>query len=137
VSDYSAEVVAPTVVAELARHWEDGWNAADVDVIMAPFAADVVFSSPFVPRLTGDGRDTVEGREALRSYVVDALERASDVKYTLDAALAGTDTVVLVYRCHLPDGVTKPGADLMRLDGDGRVVEWRCHYATDPTAWRP
>ena len=35
------------IVAELARHWYEGWNGADVDVIMAPFAAgveaDVVF----------------------------------------------------------------------------------------------
>ncbi len=38
---------------------------------------------------------------------------------------------------HLPDGSDRPGADLMRLDGDGKVVEWRCHYASDPTAWRP
>ncbi len=46
------------------------------------------------------------------------------------------DTVVLVYTCHLPDGSEKPGADLMRVDADGRVVEWHCHYGDDPTAWR-
>ncbi len=131
-------MVERTVVEALSRHWDQGWNGADVDVIMAPFAADIVFSSPFLPRLTGDpDQRTVDGFDALRQYVVDALARASDVKYTLHQALAGSETVVLVYTCHLPDGSDRPGADLMRLDGDGKVVEWRCHYASDPTAWRP
>jgi ketosteroid isomerase-like protein len=131
-------VLEDRIVAELARHWDEGWNGADVDVIMAPFAADVVFSSPFIPRLTGDpAQRTVDGAPTLRRYVVDALARAGDVRYTLHRALAGSDTVVLVYTCHLPDGSDRPGADLLRLGPEGKVVEWRCHYATDPTAWRP
>jgi hypothetical protein len=115
---------------ELAQHWDEGWNAYDLDTIMAPFGADVVFGSPFVARVTGD-RDatTIEGYDALRSYIADALERAPGIRYTLDATYAGTDGVVLVYTCHLPDGTDKAGADSMRVDGDGKVVEWRCHYS--------
>ena len=125
-------------VAGLARHWDEGWNGRDVDVIMDPFADGVVFTSPGVAKITGDPqRMAVEGAEALRRYVVDALARAGDVRYTLHQALAGTDTVVLVYTCHLPDGRDQPGADLLRVDPDGKVIEWRCHYATDPTRWRP
>jgi ketosteroid isomerase-like protein len=131
-------VIDDQVVAGIARHWDEGWNGADVDVIMAPFAEDVVFASPFLPRLTGDpAQRTIDGAAALRRYVVDALARAGDVRYTLHQALAGTDTVVLVYTCHLPDGRDQPGADLLRVDPDGKVIEWRCHYATDPTRWRP
>jgi ketosteroid isomerase-like protein len=126
------------VVAELARHWDHGWNGEDVEVIMGSFARDVVFSSPFVPTLTGDpARTTIDGYDAVRSYVVDALRRSGDVRYTLDRTLVGTDSVVLVYTCHLPTGVDKPGADLMRVDADGKVTEWRCHYATDPSRWCP
>lgn len=128
-------MIDAATVERLGRHWEDGWNGPDLDVIMAPFAEDVVFRSPFVPRVTGDV-DTVTGKAAVREYLAAALVRSSDVRYTLEASFAGTDTVVLVYTCHLPGGVDKPGADLMRVDGDGRVVEWRCHFATDPTAWR-
>jgi hypothetical protein len=131
-------VIDDQVVAGIARHWDEGWNGADVDVIMAPFAEDVVFASPFLPRLTGNpAQRTIDGVAALRRYVSDALARAGDVRYTLHQALAGTDTVVLVYTCHLPDGRDQPGADLLRVDPDGKVAEWRCHYATDPTRWRP
>jgi len=130
-------VIDAATVERLGRHWEDGWNGPDLDVIMAPFADEVVFSSPFVPRITGDpDDDTITGKAAVRDYLAAALVRSSDVRYTLDAAYAGTDTVVLVYTCHLPGGIDKPGADLMRVDATGQVVEWRCHYASDPTAWR-
>lgn len=126
-----------SLVAELGRHWDEGWNGRDVETIMAPFAAGIVFSSPFVPKQTGDpAKTTVEGYDAVRDYVADALRRSGDVRYTLDAEYTGTDTVVLVYTCHLPDGSDKPGADIMRVDGDGKVVEWRCHYTSDPTQWR-
>ena len=121
----------------LRRHWEDGWNGRDVETILAPFAADVVFSSPAIPKFTGDeAQVSIAGADALRTYVVEALQRSGDVRYSVDAVFSGADTVVLVYTCHFPDGTTRPGADLMRVGGDGRVVEWRCHYATDPTAWR-
>jgi hypothetical protein len=131
-------VQADTVVADLVRHWDEGWNGGDVDVIMAPFAEAVTFTSPGIPKITGDPScRSIEGASALRRYVVDALARAGDVRYTVERALAGIDTVVLVYTCHLPDGSARPGADLMRVDGDGKVVEWCCHYATDPTTWRP
>jgi hypothetical protein len=131
-------VLADTVVADLVRHWDEGWNGGDVDAIMAPFAEAVTFTSPGIPKITGDpARRSIEGAGALRSYVVDALARAGDVRYSVERALAGIDTVVLVYTCHMPDGSARPGADLMRVDGKGKVVEWCCHYATDPTTWRP
>lgn len=116
-------------VAALARHWEVGWNTADIDVIMEPFADAVVFSSPFVSRLDGDRSGaTIVGCDAVRQYVADSFTRAAGIRYTLDGAYAGTDGVVLLYTCHRPDGTHKPGADLMRLDARGKVVEWRCHY---------
>ncbi len=130
-------MIVDSVVADIARHWDVGWNRADVAVIMELFSPDVVFSSPYVSRLTGvRGQTTVEGFDAVEAYVVAALDRASDVRYTLQSALAGTDTVILVYTCHFPDGASRPGADIMSVDQAGKVVEWRCHYATDPKTWR-
>jgi hypothetical protein len=119
-------------VGELVQHWHDGWNDGDVETIMAPFADGVVFRSPFVSRLTGDPAKTaVEGRDALRDYVVGALTRTPGIRYTIDATYFGPDGVVLVYRCHLPDGSIKLGADSMVVDAAGQVVEWRSHYTTE------
>lgn len=119
-------------VESLRSHWDEGWNAGDLETIMAPFADDVVFSSPFVPRLTGDpARTTIEGVDALRSYVAHALARTPGIRYTLEGIYAGTDAAVLVYSCVAPDGTIRKGADSMRVDGAGRVVDWRCHYSVD------
>ena len=115
---------------ELRQQWDQGWNECDVDTIMAPFAADVVFRSPFVGRMTDDpGAAAIEGYDALRAYVAGALERAPGIRYTVDALYAGTDAIVLVYTVHRPDGTDQAGADSMRLDADGKVVEWQCHYS--------
>jgi hypothetical protein len=116
-------------VQTLRHHWEDGWNRGDLATIMAPFAPEVVFSSPGISVLTGDpSMTTIEGYDALRTYLEIALRRAGDVRYTLRATHVGTDSIVLFYACGLPNGPEKLGADLMRVNGDRRVVEWRCHY---------
>jgi ketosteroid isomerase-like protein len=124
-------------VERLAHHWETGWNRRDLDLIMEPFADDIVFSSPYVVKQLGDrAHGTVKGHDDLRAYVAAALERAGDVRYTLRHRFAGTDSVILLYTCHLPGGGDREGADFMRVGGQGKVVEWRSHYDSDPTAWR-
>ena len=125
----AVRVLDDATVHMLARHWEDGWNRGDLETIMAPFAQDVVFSSPGVSMMTGDpAKTTIEGADALREYIDGALRRTRGISYTLQATYAGTDSVILVYACGFPDGAQKPGADLMRVDRDRMVVEWRCHY---------
>jgi ketosteroid isomerase-like protein len=117
------------IVEMLQRHWEDGWNRGDVEMILAPFAADVVFSSPGIAMLTGDpAKTTIEGKDAVRLYIEDAVRRASQVRYRLDATYVGTDSIVIVYSCGLADGEQKVGSDSMRVGEDRLVVEWRCHY---------
>lgn len=116
-------------VQMLERHWEDGWNRGDVEMIVAPFAADVVFSSPGIAMLTGDAtKTTIEGKDAVRAYIEDALGRTSEVRYHLDATYVGTDSIVIVYSCGLAEGEQTVGSDSMRVGEDRLVVEWRCHY---------
>lgn len=113
----------------LQHHWEAGWNAYDLETIMAPMAEDVVFSSPFVATLTDDPAKTaIEGCAALRSYVADSLRRVPGISYTLEPTYVGTDSVVLTYTFRLPDGTERAGSDWMRVDGSNKIVEWRCHY---------
>ncbi len=122
-------VLDAATVETLCRHWNDGWNRADLTTIMAPFADDVVFASPGISMLTGDPeRSTIEGRAALRDYIAEALRLTPGVRYTTLATHVGTASIVLVYECGVPGGPQKHGADLMRVDATGRVVEWRCHY---------
>lgn len=124
-----SSILDDATVEMLCRHWEDGWNQGDLETIMAPVAPAVVFSSPGILMLTGDpSRTTIEGYDELRTYIEEALRRAGDVRYTLRATHVGIDSIILCYACGRPNGPEKLGADLMRIDSDRRVVEWRCHY---------
>jgi ketosteroid isomerase-like protein len=124
------QVVDAATVARLGKHWEDGWNSEDVDTIVAPFADDVLFSSPYISRILGDrSLSALRGLAAVKQYVADSFARATrGIKYTLDASYAGTDTVVLCYTVHHPKLGKLTGIDSMRLGPDGKVVEWRCQY---------
>lgn len=115
---------------ELRRHWDEGWNGYDLDTIMAPFADEVVFSSPAVAMVTGDpDKRLIEGAAALREYVAYALGRTPGIAYALDATYVGSDDIVILYTCTYPDGrPAKSGADTMRVNDAGKIVEWRCHY---------
>ncbi len=122
----------PELAARLVQHWERGWNGEDVPTIMAPFARDVVFSSPFVGRLTGNlDTTTIDGYDALEAYVSGALQRTPGIRYAVDSVFFGTDTLVFTYTPRAPDGTVRTGADAMRVDGEGRIVDWRSHYAAD------
>jgi hypothetical protein len=114
----------------LARAWDDGWNGEDVERIMAPFADDVVFSSPFVHRIGDDPSATsIVGTDALRAYVTGALTRTPGIRYRVDNVHLGPDSVILDYTVSFPDGRPDTiGADFLRVDGDGLVTEWRSHY---------
>jgi hypothetical protein len=128
-------MIEDKVVTALQRHWEDGFNRYDVDLVMEPVGPDVVFSSPFVPRLTGDPEKvTIEGYDAFRAYIDDSMRRVPDIRYSIDASFVSTQTVVFVYTCRFTDGQVRTGADSIRLGRDGKIVEWRCHYSFDPTA---
>ena len=51
-----------------ATEWIGAWNAHDLDAIVAHYAEDVTFVSPFVAALTGEESGRIEGRDALREY---------------------------------------------------------------------
>lgn len=122
-------MISQELVAALARHWEDGFNRYDVDIVMEPIGADIVFSSPFVQRRTGDPRKvTVEGYDAFRDYIDDSMRRLPGIRYTIESSLVSTQTVVFVYGFTFADGQSASGVDYLRLDEAGKIIEWRCHY---------
>jgi hypothetical protein len=120
-------------VKRLERDWEDGWKAYDLETIVAPYGDDIVFTSPFVSRLTGDPEQTtITGYEAMRTYVAESLRRVPGMSITLDSTYVGTDSVILMHTIRLPDGTQVSGADFMRVDEDGKVVDYRSHFTISP-----
>lgn len=78
-----------------AREWIAAWNGRDLEAILAHYADDIVFASPKAATITGS--PVVNGKEALRAYWREALDRAPDLHFQLLEVFAGSDCVSIVY----------------------------------------
>jgi ketosteroid isomerase-like protein len=108
-----------------ATDWIDAWNAHDLDAIVAHYAEDVSFVSPFVAALTGDESARIEGRAALREYFRLGLEAYPDLHFDLFTALPGASSIALHYR----SVGGRLAIETMELDADGLVVRAAAHYS--------
>ena len=108
----------------LADEWFAAWNAHDLDAILAHYADDVEFVSPFVAVLNDDPAGVIYGKEALRAYFARALERFPDLRFEPLDVLLGVDSVTLYY---VSVG-RRQAAEVMSLGPDGRVVRVLAHY---------
>ncbi|MEP6491823.1 MAG: nuclear transport factor 2 family protein [bacterium] len=114
---------------KIANEWIDAWNSHDLDRILSHYSDDVELTSPLVSRVLGDGQGTVTGKPALRAYFLRALETFPDLRFDFWGAYPGHESLVVHY-----ESVRKlRAAELMKIDGSGRVSEVIAHYAS-PTA---
>src|ERR1700694_675400 len=85
-------------------------EARDLAAVMAAFAPDAVFRSPFTDKLTFQGREQIG---ALTEVVLDVFD---DLRYT--AEVRNGDTAFLVARARV-DGREIELVDHLRLDNEG------------------
>ena len=111
--------------ARVADEWFAAWNAHDLEAVLAHYAEDVEFVSPFVAVLNGDERGVLHGKDALRAYFARAFERFPDLRFEPRDVLVGVDSITLSY---LSVGGRR-AAEVMSLGPDGRVVRVLAHYS--------
>ena len=80
---------------DFARRWIADWNSHDLERVLAHYADDIVFLSPYARKLTGDGR--VVGKAALRAYWAKGLAAIPDLAFTHLATLVGDAAVTILY----------------------------------------
>jgi ketosteroid isomerase-like protein len=121
--------VSAAEAEEFAREWVAAWNSRDLEAILAHYAEDVVFISPFVIALLGQEDGVVRGRAALREYFARGLGAYPDLHFVHHETLAGAASVAVRY--------TSVGGrecvEVMELGEDGLVVRVDAHY-TEPSA---
>ena len=98
------------------------WNAHDLDAILAHYAENIEFSSPFAAKLVGDS--LVRGRPSLRDYFGRALRRFPDLHFSDLTVYPGADSVVLCYRS-VND---LDAAETMVFDVQGQIARVWAHY---------
>ncbi len=104
--------------------WYAAWNAHDLDRVLAHYADDIRFYSPFANALVPGSGGLVQGKAALRSYFATALAKYPDLKFEPISVLQGAGSTVLYYK----SVAGKTAAEMFVLDAHGAVVEVRAHY---------
>jgi len=118
----------PVTAAEadaFAQEWIAAWNSHDLDAILAHYAEEVVFVSPFVIALLGVEDGVVRGRAALREYFVRGLDAYPDLHFAFHEAFAGADSVAVRYT----SVGGRESVEVMELDGEGLVGRVTAHYS--------
>jgi ketosteroid isomerase-like protein len=110
---------------ELAAEWIAAWNSHDLDRILSHYRDDFSMSSPLIAQWGFAASGTLHGKNAVRAYWRDGLDRHRDLHFTLDAAFAGADSVALLYTNHLGRRVIEN----LFLDDTRRVMRAAAHYA--------
>lgn len=110
---------------ELAYGWIDAFNSHDLDAILAFYADDVRFTSPAVIEVAREPSGTIEGKDALRDYFAKGMAAYPELGFELVHVLTGIQSVTLVYRSLHRDRL---GAEVMQIDGQGRISAVLVHY---------
>lgn len=108
--------------ASFARQWVQDWNSHDVDAVLRHFHDDVVFTSPVAAEMFPETSGVVRGKPALRHYWTAALQRITDLHFTVEAVFQGIDTVVITYRNQnngLVNEVLTFGDGVLVIEGHG------------------
>jgi hypothetical protein len=117
--------VDQTKAEEYAKSWIEAWNAHDVDALGAHYAEDVVFRSPFIPRLVENESCTIHGRSALLNYLAKGMEAVPHMRFQLHRVGVGVDSIALNYI-----GVDGALANEVHvLNEQGKASDVRIHYS--------
>ena len=81
----------------LAEGWIEAWNDHDLKRIIAHYADDVVFTSPFIQKLGTSPSGSVIGKAALVAYFKSALDKYPTLTFRLHTVFCGIDSVTLLY----------------------------------------
>ena len=109
---------------ELVREWLASWNAHDLERIMAHYADDVVFYSPYARIRMGIESGRVDGKARLREYFTDGLRVNPGLRFDLLEWYTGANSVAIRYKRE--NGRTT--VEMMAVNDKGMVVEGRAHY---------
>lgn len=111
-------------MTNLAQEWLNAWNAHDLEAIMAHYAEDITFYSPFIRQLNNDPTGRIQGKTALRAYFQRALTAYPDLKFEPYHVMEGVDSIVIHYK----SVKELLAAEMMLVNDEGKVCEVRAHY---------
>jgi len=111
-------------VDEFAKDWIGAWNSHQIEAILAHYAEEVEFTSPFIVRLLNQPSGTIHGLADLRTYFLKGLSAYPDLRFELIKVLEGVNSVTLYY--HSVKNLMS--AEVIILNENGKIQKVLAHY---------
>ena len=109
---------------KFGQEWVNAWNSHDLDRILSHYADDFQMTSPFTVTMMNEPTGTIKGKEKVRAYWAQALERLPDLHFDLIEVLASVDSITIYYHAVLG----KRAAEVLFFDDNGKVRRAVAHY---------
>jgi hypothetical protein len=104
------------------------WNSHDLEAIVDMYSETVELHSPLAAALRGDG--AVRGREQLRDYFAQGLQKYPTLQFQLVNTFLCRDSITLLF--HGAGG--KLVCEVLFVDRAGKVERVYAHYLCQPSA---
>jgi ketosteroid isomerase-like protein len=109
---------------KFGQEWVEAWNSRDLERILSHYADDFQMTSPFIAAMINEPSGTLKGKEKVRAYWAQALERLPDLHFDLIEVLASVDSITIYYHAVLG----KRAAEVLFFDDNGKVKRAVAHY---------
>jgi ketosteroid isomerase-like protein len=109
---------------KFAREWIEAWNSHDLERILAHYSEDFEITTPMIKKLLGNDKGTLKGKNAVRKYWEDALQKVPDLHFELLDVTTGLDSAALYYKSVLD---TK-AIEVMFFDDEQKINRVIAHY---------
>ncbi len=113
---------------KLADAWYAAWNSRDLEAIMALYADDVRFTSPYIRTLGFAGDGTLTNKADLERYFERGLSTIPDLHFTPVANCISVGGHTMVYRNQSGAWVT----EMHEYDAGGLIARVVASYAGSP-----
>ena len=110
---------------EIAIHWINAWNSRDIMQIMAHYADNIEFTSPFIRTLTDCSEGKIYGKSNLQAYFLKGLAKFPELHFELFQALPELTSVTLLYTSIN----NLLAAEVMEIDSEGKIYNVLAHYS--------
>lgn len=110
---------------QFAKEWIDSWNSHDMKRILSHYGDNFSITTPMIKRLFGNEEGTLYGKEAIKKYWEDALQKVPDLHFELLDITLGVTSIALFYKSVFDTRAM----EVMFFNDEGKVEKVIAHYS--------
>lgn len=109
---------------QFAHEWIEAWNSHDLNGVLEHYTDDFEMSTPFIAKFMNELSGTLYGKEAVKAYWQQALQKIPDLHFELIEVLYSVDSLCIYYNSVL--GLR--AVEWFLFDSNGKVKKAIAHY---------